>query len=66
MPDTVSCSLIAVSIAGRFCTQVVKVNSADDFINPPELGIADVMARKMAHCRFILIPTRVCGPKADV
>ncbi|HEY5047946.1 MAG TPA: alpha/beta fold hydrolase [Rhizomicrobium sp.] len=35
---------------------VMWVNSADDFINPPELGIAEAMAPKIPHARFILIP----------
>jgi homoserine O-acetyltransferase len=32
------------------------VNSADDFINPPELGIAPVEARRLKAGRFVLIP----------
>jgi homoserine O-acetyltransferase len=32
------------------------VNSADDFINPPDLGIAESAARRMATARFVLIP----------
>ena len=32
------------------------VNSADDFINPPELGIAERAARRMPSVRFVLIP----------
>jgi homoserine O-acetyltransferase len=33
------------------------VNSADDFINPPELGIAEKMAPQIPHGQFVLIPT---------
>jgi homoserine O-acetyltransferase len=33
------------------------VNSADDFINPPELGIAEPAARRLKTGRFVLIPT---------
>jgi homoserine O-acetyltransferase len=33
------------------------INSADDFINPPELGIAQVEVKKIKHGKFILIPT---------
>jgi homoserine O-acetyltransferase len=33
------------------------VNSADDFINPPELGIAQKMAPRIKQGRFVLIPT---------
>jgi homoserine O-acetyltransferase/O-succinyltransferase len=32
------------------------INSADDFINPPELGIAQRLVTSMPHARFILIP----------
>jgi homoserine O-acetyltransferase len=35
---------------------VVWVNSADDFINPPELGIAEREVRKLKNGRFVLIP----------
>jgi homoserine O-acetyltransferase len=35
---------------------LVLVNSADDFINPPELGIAERMVPKVAQARFVLIP----------
>ena len=41
----------------RITVPVLYINSADDFINPPELGIAETLATKMPHCRFILIPT---------
>jgi len=36
---------------------VMFVNSADDFINPPELGIAEREIRRVRHGRFVLIPT---------
>ena len=32
------------------------VNSADDFINPPELGIAEAAAKQLKTTRFVLIP----------
>ncbi|MGA0607409.1 alpha/beta fold hydrolase [Phenylobacterium sp. VNQ135] len=32
------------------------VNSADDFINPPELGIAEAAARRLKTTRFVLLP----------
>jgi homoserine O-acetyltransferase len=35
---------------------VLWINSADDFINPPELGIAEKMVGRMPHAKFILIP----------
>ncbi len=36
---------------------VMWVNSADDFINPPELGIAEVQVKAIPHGTFVLIPT---------
>jgi homoserine O-acetyltransferase len=41
---------------GTIKAQVMWVNSADDFINPPELGIAETMVRDIPHARFVLIP----------
>jgi homoserine O-acetyltransferase len=38
---------------------VMFVNSADDFINPPELGIAEREIKKVAHAKFVLIPSSV-------
>ena len=35
---------------------VLWINSADDFINPPELGIAEKMVKRIPHGRFILLP----------
>lgn len=35
---------------------VLWINSSDDFINPPELGLAQKQARQMPRARFILIP----------
>jgi homoserine O-acetyltransferase len=32
------------------------INSADDFINPPELGIAEGMVKRIPHGRFVLLP----------
>ena len=36
---------------------VLWINSADDFINPPDLGIADKLAKRIPHGKYILIPT---------
>jgi len=41
----------------RIQVPVLYINSADDFINPPELRIAEEMAHRMPRCRFVLIPT---------
>jgi homoserine O-acetyltransferase len=35
---------------------VLWINSADDFINPPELDIAQRLVTRMPHARFILVP----------
>ena len=35
---------------------LLHVNSADDFINPPEMGIAEREIRRVKHGRFVLIP----------
>ena len=35
---------------------VLWINSADDFINPPELSIAERTVKLMPHAKFILIP----------
>ncbi|MEP6762691.1 MAG: alpha/beta fold hydrolase [Gemmatimonadaceae bacterium] len=32
------------------------INSADDFVNPPELGLAEKFAAKMPNVHFILLP----------
>jgi homoserine O-acetyltransferase len=40
----------------KITAQVMWVNSADDFINPPELGIAEGEANKLQRGRFALIP----------
>ncbi len=40
----------------KITVPVLWINSADDFINPPELGIAEREVKKMPRGRFILIP----------
>jgi homoserine O-acetyltransferase/O-succinyltransferase len=40
----------------RITALVMWINSADDFINPPELGIAEKMVGQIPHARFVLIP----------
>jgi homoserine O-acetyltransferase len=37
-------------------TTVMFVNSADDLINPPELGIAEREIKNVKHGRFVLLP----------
>jgi len=36
--------------------QVMYINSADDFINPPELGIAEREIQRVKHGTFVLLP----------
>jgi len=40
----------------RITTTLVHVNSGDDFINPPELGIAEREIKRVKHGRFVMIP----------
>jgi homoserine O-acetyltransferase/O-succinyltransferase len=41
---------------GTITAPVMFVNSADDFINPPELGIAEREIQRVRKGRFVLIP----------
>ena len=43
----------------RITVPVTWINSADDFINPPNLHIAEREVKKMPDARFILIPETV-------
>jgi homoserine O-acetyltransferase len=36
--------------------RVMYINSADDFINPPELGMAQREIKRVKGARFVLIP----------
>ena len=40
----------------RITAPLTWVNSGDDFINPPELGIAPVEVKRIRQGRFVLIP----------
>jgi homoserine O-acetyltransferase len=40
----------------KITAPVMYINSADDFINPQELGIAERESKRLPHGRFILIP----------
>jgi homoserine O-acetyltransferase len=40
----------------KITVPVMWINSADDFINPPELGIAEKMVGRMPRAKFVLIP----------
>jgi homoserine O-acetyltransferase/O-succinyltransferase len=41
---------------GTIQVPVLWINSADDYINPPELGIAEKMVGQMPRAKFVLIP----------
>ena len=41
---------------GKITVPVLWINSADDYINPPELGIAEREVKKMPNAKFILLP----------
>jgi len=43
----------------KITVPVLWINSADDFINPPELGIPEREGKRMPRARFILIPASV-------
>jgi len=36
---------------------VLAINSADDVVNPPELGLMERLMPRVAHGRYVLIPT---------
>lgn len=40
----------------KITVPVLWINSADDFINPPGLGMAETAVKRMPRARFIMIP----------
>jgi homoserine O-acetyltransferase len=40
----------------KITAPLLWINSADDFINPPELGLAQQLVKRMPNARFILLP----------
>jgi homoserine O-acetyltransferase len=40
----------------KIIAPVMYINSADDFINPPELGMAVSEIKKVKNARFVLLP----------
>lgn len=40
----------------KITAPVMWINSADDFINPPELGIAERESKRLKNGRFVLLP----------
>jgi homoserine O-acetyltransferase len=41
----------------RVTVPVLTINSADDFINPPELGLMERLISRVRGARYVLIPT---------
>lgn len=41
----------------RVTVPVLAINSADDFINPPELGLMERLIPRVKRARYLLIPT---------
>ncbi|MCA0374928.1 MAG: alpha/beta fold hydrolase [Gemmatimonadetes bacterium] len=41
---------------GRVMAPALFINSADDFVNPPELGLAERYAKQMPKTTFVLLP----------
>ena len=40
----------------KITARVLAINSADDFVNPPELGIVDTLIRRVKNGKFVLLP----------
>jgi len=41
----------------KVSSHVLAINSADDFINPPELGVMEKLIPRVKHARYVLLPT---------
>jgi homoserine O-acetyltransferase len=41
----------------KITTHVLAINSADDVVNPPELGIMEKLMPRVKHGRYVLLPT---------
>ena len=41
----------------KITTRLLAINSADDVVNPPELGIMEKLMPRVKHGRYILLPT---------
>ena len=42
--------------SNKIQARITWINSADDFVNPPDLGIAEREVKKIRNARFILLP----------
>ena len=40
----------------QITTPVLAINSADDFVNPPELGIVEKLIARVPHATFVMVP----------
>ncbi|HEY2847362.1 MAG TPA: hypothetical protein VGI80_06040, partial [Pyrinomonadaceae bacterium] len=40
----------------KITTHLFAVNSADDQVNPPELGVIEQQIKRVKHGRYVLIP----------
>jgi homoserine O-acetyltransferase len=40
----------------KITARVLAINSADDFVNPPELGIVEPLVARVKSAKFILLP----------
>ena len=41
----------------KITARLLAINSADDVVNPPELGLMEKLMPRVKHGRYILIPT---------
>ena len=41
----------------KITARVLAINSADDVVNPPELGLMEKLMPRVKHGRYVLIPT---------
>jgi homoserine O-acetyltransferase/O-succinyltransferase len=46
----------AAAALDKIQVPIMWINSADDFVDPPELGIAEREVRKIKNARFVLLP----------
>lgn len=40
----------------KITARVLAINSADDFVNPPELGVVEPLVARVKNAKFILLP----------
>lgn len=40
----------------KVTARVLQINSADDFVNPPELGIVEPLIARVKNAKFVLLP----------